>query len=499
MTSRSGALGMMVAVALVAVLPAQAQYRRAQRQAQLRQYHQQQRQAAVARQAYWEALRLQRQQQKLQQQQSASPSPEPDAAAVPSATPASAPAAAASPARAPASVAAASAKAASVPPSASAASASPAQSRPLAAPASPPASVPPSPAASPAPAVAEPPPQSVMDLFTDWAPLIVIAMMPVAWFLLRDRPAPVVAGAELTRRESVPATTSGPAPSRVTAPEVATPPLPASANQMTVAAAQPAGGLPERFVDVRFLAQGGMGVVYAARDRELDRPVAIKTLSAPLASDAEFVERFFRESRAMARLTHPGIVAVYDVSRAPLPYIVMEFLEGHSLKRLLVEGKLTYRQRLVVGLAVTRALAFAHGNSVLHRDVKPENVMVCDDGRTKLLDFGLARLSDSDPGRPAEQLTRPMAVMGTPSYMAPELFQGQPANFATDGFALGRVLQEVCRAAGPDGVVTPPGPELAAVIEKMIQFDPRDRVVDLARTAAALESELALVPRAAAV
>ena len=285
------------------------------------------------------------------------------------------------------------------------------------------------------------------------------------------------------------------------APSGATPLLPAvrSGNSAFVRAqsvgfaAQPTVALqpvlPERFTDVQFLAQGGMGVVYQARDSLLDRRVAVKTLAPNLAANAEFLERFFRESRAMARLSHPTIVAVHDVARTPFPYIVMEFLEGETVRKLVAEGKLSYRQRIAVGLDVARALAYAHAAGVIHRDIKTDNVMVTGDGRTKLLDFGLARLENPDPAAP--QLTQPNMVMGTPNYMAPELLDGSPATPRTDIFALGKVLNQLCEA--PEQATGAPsrGRALERAIAHMIHFDPERRVGDVNECVQALEEELA--------
>jgi len=252
------------------------------------------------------------------------------------------------------------------------------------------------------------------------------------------------------------------------------------------------GALPERFAEVKFLAKGGMGVVYEARDRDLDRRVAIKMLAPTYCADAEFVERFFRESRALARLTHPAIVQVFDVARTPVPYIVMEYLDGKSLRRVLAERMLPYRQRLLVGLTIARGLGYAHAQGVVHRDVKPENIILTEDGRTKLLDFGLARMA-AEAGHPSiPHLTQPNVVMGTPSYMAPELYMGVTASTRTDAFALGRVLKELVLAVEPDGSpAPPPSAGLAALLDRMTSPDATQRPESLAGVDTALEDEIA--------
>jgi serine/threonine-protein kinase len=250
----------------------------------------------------------------------------------------------------------------------------------------------------------------------------------------------------------------------------------------------PAGGLRPpsgapfgaRYRDVRFLAQGGMGVVYRAHDSELDRAVAIKMLSPAYQQDQEFVERFFRESRAMARLAHPGIVAVHDVARSPVPFIVMEFLEGRSLRRVLTEdGRLPLDAALPLALTIVEAVAFAHGQGIVHRDLKPENVMVSPGGAARLLDFGLARLSSE------RAITRPLAMMGTPDYMAPELGGGSEPSPASDVFSLAVILSELLAGITPrtaHGGPLPPwnatsgiSVALHAVIQRALAHDPAVR------------------------
>ncbi|MFU7560092.1 protein kinase domain-containing protein [Roseiconus sp. JC912] len=201
------------------------------------------------------------------------------------------------------------------------------------------------------------------------------------------------------------------------------------------------------------LAKGGMGVVYRAADTRLDRPVAIKMLGFPhlAANDprrVELVERFEREAKAVAALSHPNIVELFDVGVADgSPYAVMEFLSGMTLAEQLAAGPLTVKQTTDVGMQIASALATAHSSGVIHRDLKPQNVMLVDDAsdgnlRIKLVDFGLSRVSDSDLRQGDSKKTRAGMILGTPGYMAPEQARGEAATEAADMFAFGCVLYE---------------------------------------------------------
>jgi hypothetical protein len=174
-----------------------------------------------------------------------------------------------------------------------------------------------------------------------------------------------------------------------------------------------------------------MGEVYTARDTRLDRIVAIKT-----ARDS-FNERFKREAQSIAALNHPNIVTLYDVGD---DYVVMEFVEGPSLRALLDRGVLSRREALDIAAQIADGLAAAHGAGVVHRDVKPENVILSRDGRAKLLDFGIARRAAPEP---SDTVTDPGRVMGTAGYMSPEQVRGQEADWRTDIFSLGVVLYEM--------------------------------------------------------
>jgi serine/threonine protein kinase len=198
------------------------------------------------------------------------------------------------------------------------------------------------------------------------------------------------------------------------------------------------------------LGAGGMGEVYKARDTRLDRTVAIKVLPAQFAADPEFRERFEREAKAISQLTHPHICTLYDVgSQDGTDFLVMEYLEGETLADRLAKGALSLEQALQVGIQIADALAKAHRAGVVHRDLKPGNIMVTKTGG-KLLDFGLAKTSASVgasagismlPTTP-HNLTAQGTILGTFQYMAPEQLEGQEADTRTDIFAFGAVLYE---------------------------------------------------------
>lgn len=209
---------------------------------------------------------------------------------------------------------------------------------------------------------------------------------------------------------------------------------------------------------VRRIGRGAMGEVYLAQDEQLDRPVAIKFLSA--TSEPTARKRFLLEARAVARLRHPHIVTIYssDIT-GERPYIVSELLSGKSLDR--IEVPLTRGEAVRIAVALASGLAAAHRQGVLHRDLKPANAIRTDEGEIKLLDFGLAKLtnvdvepeatSEPDPLAHAEVVRRTMTrtgvLVGTPLYMAPEVWRGEPATPASDVYSLGAMLYELCAGA----------------------------------------------------
>jgi Tol biopolymer transport system component len=194
-----------------------------------------------------------------------------------------------------------------------------------------------------------------------------------------------------------------------------------------------------------------MGEVYRARDSRLGRDVAIKVLPAALASDAERLHRFEQEARAAAALNHSHILAVYDIgSHEQQPYIVSELLEGETLRARLESGPLPPRKAMDYAVQIAHGLAAAHGKGIVHRDLKPENVFLDTTGHVKVLDFGLAKLTEPQsamigatalPTQPPG--TQPGIVLGTIGYMSPEQVRGQPADHRSDIFALGAVIYEM--------------------------------------------------------
>jgi serine/threonine protein kinase len=199
----------------------------------------------------------------------------------------------------------------------------------------------------------------------------------------------------------------------------------------------------------RLIGSGGMGEVYRARDTRLAREVAIKVLPAVLSYDSDRLRRFEQEARAAAALNHPNILAVHQLGTYEgAPYLVSELLEGSTLREMLVRGPLPVRKVIDYGVQIARGLAAAHEKAITHRDMKPENLFVTKDGRVKILDFGLAKLTQhqtiSDQSTPTVSAeTEPGMVMGTVGYMAPEQVRGQTADHRADIFAFGAILYEL--------------------------------------------------------
>jgi len=200
---------------------------------------------------------------------------------------------------------------------------------------------------------------------------------------------------------------------------------------------------------VEKIGEGGMGEVYCARDERLDRDVAVKVLPTSVAQDPERISRFEREARAVARLEHPNILAIYDFGTDDgVTYSVTELLEGETLRERLEGGALGWRKGAETGAAIAEGLAAAHGAGIIHRDLKPDNIFITSDGRVKILDFGLARdvtaaAPDETHSPTVSRYTDPGAVMGTAGYMSPEQVRGEPADARSDIFAIGSVLYEM--------------------------------------------------------
>ncbi len=188
------------------------------------------------------------------------------------------------------------------------------------------------------------------------------------------------------------------------------------------------------------LGRGAMGIVYKAEDPVLDRALAIKTIFIPVDEEdrKEYEARFNQEARAAGRLAHPGIVTIYDVGReGEMVYMAMEMLEGVDLATRAQEQRFSVAETLEIGAQVADALAFAHDRGVVHRDIKPPNIMIIDKDRIKLMDFGIARIRQSD------LKTQTGVMLGTPRYMSPEQVSGRPTDHRSDIFSLGTVLYEM--------------------------------------------------------
>ena len=271
--------------------------------------------------------------------------------------------------------------------------------------------------------------------------------------------------------------------------------------------------LAERYRLDELIATGGMGSVYRAVDEHLGRPVAVKVLKRVLADDPTFLERFRREARAAAVVSHPNVATVFDYGeRSSQPFIVMELVEGETLaERIDREGSLPWREAFAIAEQVARALAAAHAHGVVHRDVKPANILVDVSGHVKVTDFGIARAAQ------ATTLTRPGMVLGSANYVAPEQAQGNPVKPGADLYSLGCVPFEAITGStpyqGPNPVAIAtqhvsgpvpdprelvPGlpPRAAALVMRSLQKEPEARFHSAAAMAAALAAARAEQPAA---
>ena len=255
------------------------------------------------------------------------------------------------------------------------------------------------------------------------------------------------------------------------------------------------------------LGSGGMSTVYLARDQTLERPVAAKVMHREISDQPDQLERFRREARTVAKLSHPNVVAVIDAGEdGGYPYIVFEYVDGETLKQRIDRvGRLPVDEAAAYAIEIGRGLAAAHARRLVHRDVKPQNVLIDSDGRAKVTDFGIARSLESDG------LTKTGRVLGTTDYVSPEQAMGQEVDARTDIYSLGVLLYEMLTGEVPFRADTVVGvamkhvneqmpdvqrsrPEvssaLAAVIERATAKDPKKRYPDMASFLADLEGAL---------
>src|SRR5215471_10480916 len=221
---------------------------------------------------------------------------------------------------------------------------------------------------------------------------------------------------------------------------------------MATAAASLIGQTVSHYRIVSKLGGGGMGAVYDAEDTRLGRHVALKFIPEELVNDRKSLERFFWEARAASQLNHPGICTIHDIEDTDgHPFIVMERLEGVSLKDRLLGKPLDLEEILDIGIQVSDALAACHAKGIIHRDIKPANIFITNSGQVKVLDFGLAKLARPEmeletlgatQDSPAD-LTSPGATVGTVAYMSPEQARGEELDTRSDLFSLGTVLYQM--------------------------------------------------------
>ncbi len=262
--------------------------------------------------------------------------------------------------------------------------------------------------------------------------------------------------------------------------------------------------LGERYRLIELLGQGGMATIFRALDTQLGREVAVKLLRPEYLRDPDFGSRFRQEAQNAASLSHPNVVTVYDYGEDPSgPYIVMEYVDGEDLATILRRnGPLPPTQAARVTAAVARALEAAHARGIVHRDVKPGNVLIGRDGRVKVVDFGIARAIAE------AQMTLPGTTLGSVHYFSPEQARGESATAGSDVFALGIVLYELlvgsrpwegdsaaavalARLSGPvpDPALVRPAlpPDIAAITRKALALAPEDRFASAGAMADALE------------
>ena len=203
--------------------------------------------------------------------------------------------------------------------------------------------------------------------------------------------------------------------------------------------------IKERYEIVEILGEGGMAFVYKAKDKQLQRNVAIKTLKPNYVNQEKFVDRFRREAQTAANLNHPNIVQIFDWGIEDEPYFVMEYIEGNTLTSIITGNKTVgLNDILYIGSQVANGLKEAHKHGLVHRDIKPGNIMITPDGKVKVTDFGIVSLQNEE-----SDITKTGAVLGTASYISPEQAQGKPVSFESDLYSLGTVLYELITGKPP--------------------------------------------------
>ena len=203
--------------------------------------------------------------------------------------------------------------------------------------------------------------------------------------------------------------------------------------------------IKERYEIVEILGEGGMAFVYKAKDKQLQRNVAIKTLKPNYVNQEKFVDRFRREAQTAANLNHPNIVQIFDWGIEDEPYFVMEYIEGNTLTSIITGNKTVgLNDILYIGSQVANGLKEAHKHGLVHRDIKPGNIMITPDGKVKVTDFGIVSLQNEE-----SDITKTGAVLGTASYISPEQAQGKPVSFESDLYSLGTVLYELIAGKPP--------------------------------------------------
>ena len=261
-----------------------------------------------------------------------------------------------------------------------------------------------------------------------------------------------------------------------------------------------------------FIGQGGMGAVYKARQKALDRVVALKILPPGIGGDPSFAQRFAREAQALAKLNHPGIVTLYEFGQADgLFFFLMEFVDGVNLRHLLEAGRVSPREALAIVPQICDALQYAHDQGIVHRDIKPENILLDRQGRVKVADFGLAKLVRTDalalpmgedgaaaPGEetvPSVVLSEVGRVMGTPQYMAPEQRE-HPAevDHRADIYSLGVVFYQMLTGELPGKRIEPPSHtvrvdvRLDEVVLRALEGEPERRYQQVSQMKSAMET-----------